>query len=74
MSERPTGSDVGELLAVVRRTAGISQADLARRIGCSVQTVIRWEEEAPEALVTLFEWMRVCRHSLLPRNLDSHQS
>ena len=70
MSERPTGTDIGEMLAIVRRTAGLSVPELARAIHCSPDTVMRWEHEAPEQIVLLYRWVDACRHSLLPRNLD----
>ena len=70
MSERPTGEDIGEMLAIVRRTAGLSVPALARAIGCSMDTIQRWEQQAPEQIVLLYAWVEACRHSLIPRNLD----
>ena len=70
MAERPTGGDIGEMLAIVRKTAGMTVPALAKAIGCSMDTIQRWEQEAPEQVVLLYAWMQACRHSLLPRNLD----
>lgn len=70
MLERPTGTDIGEMLAIVRKTAGLSVPELAKAMHCSTDTIQRWEQEAPEQVVLLYAWVQACRHSLLPRNLN----
>ena len=48
---RPTEADarlsVGQRLALLRRARGLSQRELAERLGCSQQLVSRWEMQDP---------------------------
>lgn len=38
-----SGSTPGQMIRTARRAAGLSQAELARRLGTSRRHVIRWE-------------------------------
>ena len=38
---------VGQRLALLRRARGLSQRELAERLGCSQQLVSRWEMQDP---------------------------
>jgi transcriptional regulator with XRE-family HTH domain len=52
---------VGELLRSARQAAGLSQADLAKRVGSKQPVVSRWETGADEPrLSTLAGVLRAC--------------
>ena len=48
---RPTEADarlsVGQRLALLRRARGLTQRELAEKLGCSQQLVSKWERQDP---------------------------
>jgi transcriptional regulator with XRE-family HTH domain len=44
----PDNSTLGDRLAGAREAAGMSRADLARRLGVKVSTIAKWEDDTAE--------------------------
>ena len=61
--------DVGDLLREARHLAGISQAELARRLGTTQPVVSRWERGADVPRVdALARALQACRHDDVDRS------
>lgn len=72
------GPQLGELIRSARRSAQLTQADLALRLGTAQSVVSRWERGADEPrLSTLVRILRACGHSLVltiePDDVDRAQ-
>ena len=65
MSGRPSATDIGSLIATLRRDASLSQQALADRLGTSQPAVSRWERGHDEPrLSTLEEIVAACGRRL----------